>query len=196
MLTKLAYGAQTNMIAKSTMKVLVSLLFMLAATSAGATTVYFTLTGHVTDYFGGTDFGLIVNDPVTATGSFDDSLIGGDIITGSGTLDFTSDITDLVITAGLQTFTSADDNGSGQLEIINGIVLDGFSSSAGFVYAGTNAGEHELTSDAGTDTFLGNVEILGVWDTFSMTTVPVPAAIWLFGSGLIGLVAVARKKAV
>ena len=30
---------------------------------------------------------------------------------------------------------------------------------------------------------------------FSFTTVPVPAAVWLFGSGLLGLVGVARRKA-
>jgi hypothetical protein len=28
-----------------------------------------------------------------------------------------------------------------------------------------------------------------------MTAVPVPAAVWLFGSGLVGLIGVARKKA-
>lgn len=31
--------------------------------------------------------------------------------------------------------------------------------------------------------------------SMSITAVPVPAAMWLFGSGLIGLIAVARKKA-
>ena len=38
----------------------------------------------------------------------------------------------------------------------------------------------------------------GTWDytwTFEVTTVPVPAAVWLFGSGLIGLVGLARRKA-
>jgi hypothetical protein len=29
----------------------------------------------------------------------------------------------------------------------------------------------------------------------SITTVPVPAAVWLFGSGLLGLVGMARRKA-
>ena len=32
------------------------------------------------------------------------------------------------------------------------------------------------------------------YDNFSMNRVPVPAAIWLFGSGLIGLIGVARRK--
>ena len=30
--------------------------------------------------------------------------------------------------------------------------------------------------------------------TQSITTVPVPPAVWLFGSGLIGLIGVARRK--
>lgn len=34
------------------------------------------------------------------------------------------------------------------------------------------------------------------WDiNMDLTAVPVPAAVWLFGSGLIGLVGVARRKA-
>jgi len=32
------------------------------------------------------------------------------------------------------------------------------------------------------------------FDNVSMTVVPVPAAVWLFGSGLLGLVGVARRK--
>ena len=32
------------------------------------------------------------------------------------------------------------------------------------------------------------------FDNFSITAVPVPAAVWLFGSGLIGLIGVARRK--
>jgi hypothetical protein len=32
------------------------------------------------------------------------------------------------------------------------------------------------------------------FDDFSITPVPVPAAVWLFGSGLIGLIGVARRK--
>ena len=35
----------------------------------------------------------------------------------------------------------------------------------------------------------------GAIDNISFTVVPVPAAVWLFGSGLIGLIALARRKA-
>jgi len=31
-------------------------------------------------------------------------------------------------------------------------------------------------------------------DSFSMTVVPIPSAVWLFGSGLIGLIGMARRK--
>ena len=30
--------------------------------------------------------------------------------------------------------------------------------------------------------------------TFEVSSVPVPAAVWLFGSGLLGLIGVARRK--
>ena len=34
-----------------------------------------------------------------------------------------------------------------------------------------------------------------VWTTADISPVPVPAAAWLFGSGLLGLIGIARKKA-
>lgn len=39
----------------------------------------------------------------------------------------------------------------------------------------------------------GNIYLLGTWST-SVATVPVPAAVWLFGSGLLGLIGMARRK--
>lgn len=36
--------------------------------------------------------------------------------------------------------------------------------------------------------------LIGGIDNFELTAVPVPAAVWLLGSGLLGLVAVARRK--
>jgi len=40
----------------------------------------------------------------------------------------------------------------------------------------------------------GPVEDLGVVSTGTISSVPVPAAVWLFGSGLLGLFGVARRK--
>jgi len=55
-----------------------------------------------------------------------------------------------------------------------------------------------VTLDAGLiDVGLRNTDIgfySIAFDNFSITAVPVPAAIWLFGSGLIGLIGVARRK--
>ena len=44
---------------------------------------------------------------------------------------------------------------------------------------------------------LANQEIAFIQKKFSVTTipeVPVPAAIWLFGSGLLGLIGIARRR--
>jgi hypothetical protein len=35
----------------------------------------------------------------------------------------------------------------------------------------------------------------GAIDNIRYSVIPVPAAVWLFGSGLIGLIALARRKA-
>jgi len=183
---------------KSILRLLTATLLLVGLGSgAQAALVTFNLTGSVTydDTGDGSNvFGLSVGDPVTATGTFDDSLIGGNIISGSGTIAVSS-IPDLVITVGSEIFTASDDNGSGLLTIISGTVIDGIGP-AGFVYSGTNP--NLFTSDA-TETFIGtednyNSQIFGTWNTFTLTPVPVPAAVWLFGSGLLGLVGVARRK--
>lgn len=48
-------------------------------------------------------------------------------------------------------------------------------------------------STAATWEFSGNV--VGTSYSMTVTAVPVPAAVWLFGSGLIGLIGVTRRKA-
>lgn len=58
--------------------------------------------------------------------------------------------------------------GIGEVHLANGTVLSGYS----------------LSSDSGFD-----------WSNAYVPQVPVPAAVWLFGSGLLGLVGVARRKA-
>jgi hypothetical protein len=58
--------------------------------------------------------------------------------------------------------------------------------SSTFASLGLTPGSYEWTwgSGASVDTF-----------TLNVGAVPVPAAVWLFGSGLLGLVGVARRKA-
>ncbi len=53
----------------------------------------------------------------------------------------------------------------------------------------------ELASNSWMVSFGDEADSLGVVDTTLATSeVPVPAAVWLFGSGLVGLVGVARRK--
>ena len=74
------------------------------------------------------------------------------------------------------------------------------------VKAGPNFAVYEYN-----DVITGNMPNTGLWDTSDLSNkglshitayqgqasvVPVPAAVWLFGSGLIGLVGLARRKKV
>jgi len=69
--------------------------------------------------------------------------------------------------------------------------LSGTGTLSGNSYASTPA-TWTLTAQTLTDTGTGAI----LPTTYSMTVaaVPVPAAVWLFGSGLLGLVAVARRR--
>ncbi len=67
----------------------------------------------------------------------------------------------------------------------NGQFLGDLNYTGGSLKGNLTAGRIEGTFDSA-----GIVAKLG-----SVTVVPVPAAVWLFGSGLIGLIGVARRKA-
>ena len=58
----------------------------------------------------------------------------------------------------------------------------------GFTHAGYTDGDRNLTTQSTINNFAGIVLIRDV------PAVPVPAAVWLFGSGLLGLAGVARRK--
>jgi hypothetical protein len=57
--------------------------------------------------------------------------------------------------------------------------------------AGTTIARIQLILVPDSDTPAGGALF---WDDASLTQVPVPAAVWLFGSGLLGLVGVARRR--
>ena len=54
-------------------------------------------------------------------------------------------------------------------------------------------GNYSLTAAAYEDSLTGSG---GANYSFTLATVPVPSAVWLFGSGLIGLIGMARRKSV
>jgi len=139
-----------------------------------------------------------------ATGSFtyENSLIIGD-----GFIDLNQGLSSVSLTVFGQTFTEANDiaysRGLPGLEFENGALtlLDFYIS------------ETSMLVDGSLDNDVTNINLEGVNDFGSFTlnqtasntyngsfivnelsTVPVPAAVWLFGSGLIGLVGIARRK--
>lgn len=83
-----------------------------------------------------------------------------------------------------------------------GATIVGLNSTAYFQYITPKSGTPGLTkptrilydnsAGAGTWTLGANGDL--TWNIASATVVPVPAAVWLFGSGLLGLVGVARRK--
>ena len=169
-----------------------AILLVISTSHAQAALVDFTLTGEVTyvDSWGLNVFDLSVGDTVTATATFDDSLISW----GYSTVDFSDPYLgiDMVITVGTGTYSNAH-------EVFGGPWLDFYSGQ--FDGLDYNSIDNEFESFG--NYFNGyygyyGYEFEGVWTGATMTpntpAVPVPAAVWLFGSGLLGLVGVARRK--
>jgi hypothetical protein len=68
-------------------------------------------------------------------------------------------------------------------------VSGGGQPSVSFLANFTNNADYTLRT-----AFSFNADTAGASATTSVNAVPVPAAFWLFGSGLLGLVAMARRK--
>lgn len=134
--------------------------------------------------------------------SFSIDATAATIITSGGVIDIpdqtftlTSDTYNGIV-SGKQSFSGTFVTGGGLLEgsfsnlLITDLVLS-IAFEADLSYAGGSLA-----------TGLQNGRIEGVANSFSyvskigpVSTVPVPAAVWLFGSGLLGLIGVARRRA-
>jgi hypothetical protein len=148
----------------------------------------------ITENFTSTALGGVF-DGTVATGSFtyDDSLI-----TGSGIENITAaqGLT-LQLTVFGQIFTEQDDfeysSGLPQLDFDNGS-----ASFLNFVVSEQNGDITDINQVGVSDfgEFTLNPAIGGGYEgNFTIVSaVPVPAAAWLFGSGLIGLIGIARRK--
>jgi len=159
--------------------------------NANAAMVDFTLTGTVDygDESAPNAFGLTAGDTITAVGSFDDSVLSG----GSGTIDFSSSSTNsLTIYVGTETFTASNDvgfgSGNGPSMTLSSNLLTDFNF---YALAGNSGAPADFSSFF--DTFDDLDAMSGTW-AGTLTVVPVPAAVWLFGSGLLGLAGVARRR--
>ncbi len=161
-----------------------------------AAIINFTVTGNVDDSFTSTnDFGLNLGDTITASGTFDDSGLTG---TGAEFVSFGSgSFNSMSLDVGNSSFVETDDNnyltGFPRLFFQDG-VFDGINFNTDFSI------ESYFQSSGTTKTFQGEDDNFGwfggSWDvsSYSASPVPVPAAVWLFGSGLLGLIGVARRK--
>lgn len=156
-------------------------LLLIASTGARAALVNFELTGDVQAAIGN-PYGLSVGDTILASGTFDDSVLMG----GTGTVSFADMTNNMSISVGSATFTDDMVTVDAQLTLDNGAFI-------GLDYTSTEFdGFVSIIS-----TFTGSNDTLaGSWDAASLqvTPVPVPAALWLMGSGLLGLAGVLRRK--
>ena len=141
----------------------------------------------------------------TSTGSY--SLLGNTGFSSSGDIAFNSS-GDLFLSAKYV-------NGSDQLVNITSTLLNGTAGTSigaiGFDYVyglnldssdtlyGFTLGWKTLTIDTttgiGTHVATNYIRANGADGSGGVSAVPVPAAVWLFGSGILGLVGVARRKA-
>src|SRR3989344_6596998 len=162
------------------------LFVFLAVGGAQAAMVNFTVTGEV-DSASGSPYGLVVGSTITASGTFDDSVIS----TAPYTVYFDSapanSSNTMTIVADSYTWYQTQDDSYGSGGYPN-LVLDGGGNFVGINF-------HALLDDgiSAFDSFSSTFYIndaaydtvSGLWNvsSFTMTPVPVPAALWLFGSG-------------
>ncbi len=152
----------------------------------------------VTGDYGGTIWTVSVDvaffsEDFTGAGSFDDAWLRFRYqdSTENG---WTYSLTDM-FSADWETFSVTFDTSWSDAEAMaNGWFPDNMS-----VDPGANPSESWMTTMSDVYTtevrLSGEGDLLAGIDNFKLQAIPVPAAVWLFGSGLIGLVGLARRKA-
>jgi len=166
------------------------------AVAATATITFSGTTIDILDDFNGSFGSPVVGQP-TGFFSFDDSLLTG---IGFEEIEY-SDFTDGAFLFGDLSFTFLElmdfidegalrfqDGALLELEYTNSSILGGYDVS--LFYDVTNPPEGNTYTIQNNFTF----DYAGGELTASATVVPVPAAAWLFGSALVGLVGVGRRK--
>lgn len=203
-------------------RILISGLGIVAAGGVQAALVNFSLTGTITstETYCGTDddyndiycdrpnvFGLVAGDSVIVSGVYDDTHLTG---SGSEIVSFESGSgNSLSMVLGSSTFNESSDDGymdpapGGVRLLFSDGAFSGLSYyiSGGVMWYGNfesygipfYAIEQSLSYPYPVGP---EWELFGVWDanSFTTTAVPVPAAIWLLSSGLLGFLTLSRRK--
>ncbi|MAT65100.1 MAG: hypothetical protein CMN57_05610 [Gammaproteobacteria bacterium] len=148
--------------------------------TAQAALVNFEVTGNVVVVDASNIFNLSGGGTITASGVFDDSVLAAG---GSGTIYFADPGNSISFNVGSKTYSDFD------------LVAEYMTLSSN-VLTDLNYSSGDGEFDAYFTYFTGADGLYGEWDGASFTTspVPVPAAVWLFGSGLLGLVGLARRR--
>lgn len=184
------------------MKKIISIfcLLILMSGSANASLVNLTVNGTVD---AATNWGgLTAGDAITADLTLDTASYTG---IGVETFTFTGGNT-LAITAGSFSFDQSMDSAlNASVSFNNGVMFDlNFGALFGvngapeeFDSFGLNVlADRSVTTGNGKNAVTTDYSLVAHWDaaTLELAAVPVPAAAWLFGSGLLGLAGVARRK--
>jgi len=199
---------------RNSIHALLGMMLIAVASSANAALVNYTITGDV--IFAGTNsFGLNDNDIITATGTIDTSSLASQLSSGSllggdavGTIYFdASSGNTMTINVGNTVFDASHDGSfadGGYPYLAFGIPGDGVLHDFNiFAEMGINGAPEDFSSfnlgfNDSTHAISDPYTIYGEWRPTvafsSASPVPVPAAVWLFGSGLLGLMGFARRK--
>ena len=169
-----------------------ALLLVISFSNACAAPVRFDLYGTVTSILDDdplhphpeNPFGLIAGDLIKVTATFDGDLIDEEGFSALSFDDNNPDSIDIFITVGNAVYTSDD------YDLNAGVPTLWFNDG---YFSRLDYSSSDKQFDSYIDGFYGS-DFSGEWDYAELTSVPVPAAAWLFGSGLIGLIGVARRK--
>lgn len=116
----------------------------------------------------------------------------GDCSAGTSTLDGTP--SNYGLFDGTGTFGAFNSPTQG-LQLLGGAGGSSFTvAQPGDLYINSPADTNLYTGGAGTFTLFGNSGAFFLGGDLQFTAVPVPAAVWLFGSALVGLVGVGRRR--
>jgi hypothetical protein len=179
-----------NILSKKAFSVLIAVLVLfcaMPAVHAAAVTYNFTITGDVQlgDETDPNDYNLTDGDTITATGTFIADL--GTIGNETGTVLFSVSGNTMTIDLNGTLLSETDhDTGPGpSLTFASGSLFD-------FYFNKTSSSPIFFSSFL---IFDDTDFMVGQWRAdVSLTAVPIPAAVWLFGSGLLGLLGIARRK--